>query len=143
MYTLNIPYKTFESELRVRPDDIDMFKHVHNSKYFDYVLAARYEQMDTCYGMSMEHFMEQGFGWLVKAAQVNYKRALTMGDYFIVQTGIDVINERECRIKFNIIIKDSQKLSSDGWFEFTMIDMATGKAVKIPKDIVEHYSIPA
>ena len=37
-------YATFETELRVRPDDIDMFQHAHNSKYFDYVLAARYEQ---------------------------------------------------------------------------------------------------
>lgn len=32
-------YKTFETEHRVRPDDIDMFQHVHNSKYLDYVLA--------------------------------------------------------------------------------------------------------
>ncbi|MEM7013763.1 MAG: acyl-CoA thioesterase, partial [Verrucomicrobiota bacterium] len=33
-------YSTFESELAVRPDDIDLNGHVHNSKYLDYVLAA-------------------------------------------------------------------------------------------------------
>ena len=46
-------YSTFETEFRVRPDDIDMFQHVHNSKYFDYVLAARYDQMERCYGVAM------------------------------------------------------------------------------------------
>lgn len=25
----------FESELTVRPDDIDMYQHVHSSRYFD------------------------------------------------------------------------------------------------------------
>jgi YbgC/YbaW family acyl-CoA thioester hydrolase len=73
-------YKTFESEHRVRPDDIDMYNHVHNSKYFDYVTAARYDQMDINYGMSMEAFIQRGFGWLVRTAHVDYKRPLTMGD---------------------------------------------------------------
>ena len=30
----------FETELQVRPDDIDMNQHVHASRYHDYVLAA-------------------------------------------------------------------------------------------------------
>ncbi|RRN77297.1 acyl-CoA thioesterase, partial [Pseudoxanthomonas sp. SGD-10] len=53
-------FSKFTTEHKVRPDDIDMFKHVHNSVYLDYVLAARYEQMETCYGMSMDKFLELG-----------------------------------------------------------------------------------
>ena len=53
----------FETELQVRPDDIDMNQHVHASRYLDYVLAARYDQMERCYGMSMEEFVRAGFGW--------------------------------------------------------------------------------
>jgi YbgC/YbaW family acyl-CoA thioester hydrolase len=134
-------YKTFETELRVRPDDIDMFQHVHNSKYLDYVLAARYDQMEHCYGMSMEKFMERGFGWVVKAVHINYKRALTLGDYFMVSTAIEAIDERGCRVKFFITSKTSDKISCDGWFDFVMIDMKSGKGVKIPEDIMEHYSL--
>jgi YbgC/YbaW family acyl-CoA thioester hydrolase len=134
-------YKTFETELRVRPDDIDMFQHVHNSKYLDYVLAARYDQMEHCYGMSMEKFMERGFGWVVKAVHMNYKRSLTLGDYFMVSTGIESIDERGCRVKFTITNKANDKVSSDGWFDFVMIDLKSTKSVKIPDDILEHYSI--
>ena len=134
-------YATFTTEYRVRPDDIDMFQHVHNSKYLDYVLAARYDQMDQCYGMSMEKFMERGFGWVVKAVHINYKRSLTMGDYFIVRTSIETIDDRGCRVRFAILIKDSEKVSCDGWFDFVMIDMQTGKGVKIPHDIIQHYNV--
>ena len=28
----------FETELQVRPDDIDMNQHVHGSRYFDYTM---------------------------------------------------------------------------------------------------------
>jgi thioesterase-3 len=134
-------YSTFETEFRVRPDDIDMFQHVHNSKYFDYVLAARYDQMERCYGMSMEKFMERGFGWVVRTAHVDYKRALAMGDYFIVKTGIESIDDKGCRVKFTITNKASKKICCDGWFDYTMIDMATGRAAKVPRDIIEQYMI--
>src|SRR3546814_6911373 len=72
-------FSRFKTEYTVRPDDIDMFQHVHNSKYFDYVLAARYDQMRDYYGMTMEDFMADGFGWVVRTAHVNYKRAMRMG----------------------------------------------------------------
>ncbi|RVU00511.1 acyl-CoA thioesterase [Mucilaginibacter limnophilus] len=133
-------YKTFETELRVRPDDIDMYQHVHNSKYFDYVQAARYEQMDVNYGMSMEVFLSRGFGWLVRAVHIVYKRPLLMGDYFIVRTSVEDISKKSCRVKFSIIIKSSGKVSADGWFDFVLIDMKTGKGVTIPEDIIKHYT---
>jgi len=132
-------YATFETEFRVRPDDIDMFQHVHNSKYFDYVLAARYDQMERCYGMAMEKFMERGFGWVVRTAHVAYKRPLVMGDYFVVQTGIETINDKGCRVKFNITNKATTKVCSEGWFDYVMIDLQTGKGAKIPGDVIAHY----
>jgi YbgC/YbaW family acyl-CoA thioester hydrolase len=134
-------YKTFETEHRVRPDDIDMYNHVHNSKYFDYVLAARYEQMETCYGMGMDIFIKRGFGWLVRTVYMDYKRPLKMSDYFIARTGIDSIDERKCRVNFTILSKNTGKVCCDGWFDFVMIEMQTGKAALIPKDVIEHYQI--
>ncbi|MEX1275649.1 MAG: acyl-CoA thioesterase, partial [Bacteroidota bacterium] len=64
----------FETEMQVRPDDIDMNQHVHNSRYFDYVLAARFDQMERCYRMPMAEFIKLGFGWVIKTAFVEYKR---------------------------------------------------------------------
>jgi len=132
-------YRTYETELRVRPDDIDMYNHVHNSRYFDYVLAARYDQMERCYGMGMEKFLARGYGWLVRTVYMDYKRPLKMSDYFLVRTSIDTINEKICKVNFEIISKVTSKTCCDGWFDFVLIDMATGKGALIPLDIIEHY----
>jgi acyl-CoA thioester hydrolase/thioesterase-3 len=132
-------YNTYETELRVRPDDIDMYNHVHNSRYFDYVMAARYDQMERCYGIGMDKFLEKGMGWLVRGVYMDYKRALKMSDYFLVRTGIESINTKKCRVHFEILNKATKKTCCDGWFDFVMIDMATNKGIPIPQDIIEHY----
>ena len=134
-------YSRFKTGFRVRPDDIDMFNHVHNSTYFDYVLAARYEQMQTCYKMPMESFLEQGYGWVVRTAFVDYKRPLSLSDTFTVETGIETINPKGCRVSFEIVIDKTGKVSCEGWFDYVLIRTETGRSVKISEEMMEKYSI--
>lgn len=134
-------HSKFESEFQVRPDDIDMNQHVHNSRYFDYVLAARYDQMKRCYKMPMEEFIKHGFGWVIRTAHVEYKRPLGMGDWFIVKTWINEIFKDGVRVHFEIIKKATGKLSCDGYFNYTMVNLETGRAEAIPQFIRDKYSV--
>ena len=136
-----MPHSKFETELQVRPDDIDMNKHVHNSRYFDYVLAARYDQMERCYNMPMAEFIKLGFGWVVRTAHVEFKRPLGLGDRFIVRTWIDEVYNDGVKVHFEILKKVNGKLSCDGYFHYTMVNMESGQAEAIPHWIVEKYSI--
>jgi YbgC/YbaW family acyl-CoA thioester hydrolase len=131
----------FQTELQIRPDDIDMNRHVHNSRYFDYVLAARYDQMSRCYGMGMEEFLEAGFGWVVKAAHLEFKRPLNLGDSIIVTTWIEEMFADGVKVQFEIARKANGKLCCDGYFDYTMIRLATGRAEAIPNAIRDKYSI--
>jgi YbgC/YbaW family acyl-CoA thioester hydrolase len=132
-------FQTYETELRVRPDDIDMYNHVHNSRYFDYVMAARYDQMERCYGLGMDKFLDRGFGWLVRGVAMDFKRALKMSEYFLVRTSVESIDAKKCRVNFSIVSKATKKVCCDGWFDFVMIDMATSKGIAIPQDVIDHY----
>lgn len=134
-------YSEFETELAVRPDDIDMNQHVHNSRYFDYVLAARYDQMSRCYKMSMDDFIAAGFGWVVKTAHVEYKRPLGMGDVMIVKTRIEEIAKDGVKVEFDIVKKSNGKVCCSGWFDYTMVGLKTGRAEAIPDWIAEKYSV--
>src|SRR5690606_9911028 len=119
------PYSRFTTSYRVRPDDIDMFQHVHNSRYFDYVLAARYDQMHLYYGMSMDEFLQMGYGWVVRTAYVEYKRPLQLGDRFLVETGIVALLDRGCEVTFDIRHKETGKLVCTGKFEYILINLKT------------------
>jgi thioesterase-3 len=134
-------YNIFETELRVRPDDIDMFNHVHNSKYLDYVLAARYEQMEKFYKMPWEEFTKLGFGWVVSRVDINFKRPLLMNDTMIIRTGILTMNEKGCSVQFEIINKKTNKISSDGIFDYVLIDLKTSRGIKVSEEMIKAYSI--
>ena len=134
-------HSTFETIVPVRPDDIDMNQHVHNSKYLDYVLAARLDQMERCYQLPMSAFVERGFSWFVKVAHIEHKRQLLMGDCAIVRTRVTEIAGRSCHIEFEILRQETGKTAATGWFEYVMVDAASGRAVAIPEDIVAAYSI--
>ncbi len=127
--------------MQVRPDDLDMNQHVHASRYQDYVLAARYDQMARCYRMSMEEFLQAGLGWYVKTAHFDYKRALKLGEHFIVRTWIDAVARAEVKVCFEIVRKTNGKLCCAGWCEYTLIDLKTGRAENIPDDVLQKYSI--
>ena len=131
----------FETELQVRPDDIDMNQHVHGSRYFDYVLAARYDQMARCYQMSMEEFLQAGLGWFARACHMEYKRPLRMGDHFTVRTWVEDIQKDTVRVQFEIFKKPGNKLCCEGYFDYTLIRMATGRAEAIPDWIAAKYSV--
>jgi YbgC/YbaW family acyl-CoA thioester hydrolase len=131
----------FETELQVRPDDLDMNQHVHGSRYFDYVLAARYEQMARCYQMSMEEFLQAGYAWFTRTAHIEYKRPLQLGDWFIVRTWVEDILETSVRVDFIILKKANGKISADGYCDYTLVKRETGRAELIPEWIAQKYAI--
>ncbi|MFA6469546.1 MAG: acyl-CoA thioesterase [Bacteroidota bacterium] len=134
-------YSTFSSEILIRPDDIDMNSHVHFSKYLDLVLAARYEQMSRDYKMSMDEFIRRGLGWVVSTCHVHYKRPLLLGDTAIVKTAIKEFGTSSAKVGFEILRKESGKLSADGYFDYTLINLQSGRAEKLPVDVIQKYNI--
>ena len=134
-------HSEFESEISVRPDDIDMNNHVHNSKYFDYVLTARYEQMKRDYKMPMEEFHSLGYTWVVSSSHIDYKRPLKIGDKILVRTRLDNVNGAQVKIYFRILLKQNEKLSAEGYLLYTMISLKNGRPVRIPEEIIKKYTI--
>ncbi|HET7536024.1 MAG TPA: acyl-CoA thioesterase [Candidatus Didemnitutus sp.] len=134
-------FSKFETELQVRPDDIDMYQHVHSSRYMDYVLAARFDQMERCYKMPMSEFEKQGYGWYMAATQMNFRLSLGMGDGFIVRTWIEKFTLIGLRVEFEIDRKADGRRCCDGWFDYVMISLETTRPVRIPESIRNKYSI--
>ncbi len=131
----------FTSEIPVRPDDIDMFQHVHNSRYLDYIQAARYDQMIRCYKMSMEEFMIMGYGFVVKRTELNFKRPLIMGDVMLISTQVKEFSGSDVIVEFEIVNKKNEKISCDGIMVYAMINLKTGRSEKIPEEIQTKFLI--
>jgi acyl-CoA thioester hydrolase/thioesterase-3 len=134
-------FSKFETELAVRPDDIDLYQHVHSTRYLDYVLAARFDQMERHYGMSMQAFAARGLGWYMHAAAIQYKRPLGWGDRMIVRCWIESFTETGCRVCFEIDKLPLRKRVCEGHTDYTLVTLENGRATPLPADVCEKYSI--
>jgi YbgC/YbaW family acyl-CoA thioester hydrolase len=131
----------FESEITIRPDDIDLNNHVHNTKYLDYILAARFDQMIKYYKMTIKDFEELGYSWVVSDTFIEYKRALTLYDKILVRTQMGTVNGAQCKVNFWIVKKENNKIAAQGYLTYTMVSLKNGRPVRIPKEIINKYSI--
>lgn len=134
-------YSRFTTELQVRPDDIDMNSHVHASRYIDYVIAARFDQMERYYKVSMHAFHELGFSWVVKSTTLNFKRALGMAEVFLVTTWVKGFARDGVDVGFEITRKTNGKICCSGDFHYTLISTTTARAVPLPESIIACYSV--
>ena len=134
-------YSKFETELAVRPDDIDLYQHVHSTRYLDYVLAARFDQMERCYHMPMQAFAAQGLGWFMSAAAIQFKRPLGWGDRMVVRTWIVLFTETGCRVAFEIEKLPTGKRVCEGHCDYSLVTLSTGRATPLSEEIRAKYSI--
>jgi len=133
-------YTAYETEIAIRPDDIDLNNHVHNTKYLEYVFTARYIQMRDGYKMSMQEFWKRELNWVISITHIEYKRSIKLEDKIIVRTQIGEVNGAQAKVLFSIINKETNKVASDGYLIYTMISTKNGRPVRIPDDIIEMYS---
>ena len=134
-------YSKFETELAVRPDDIDLYQHVHSTRYLDYVLAARFEQMERCYRMPMDVFARQGLGWFMASATIHYRRPLGLGDRMCVRTWVDHFTENGCRVAFEIDRLPTHKRACEGHCDYVLVALASGRATLLTDEIRQRYAI--
>jgi YbgC/YbaW family acyl-CoA thioester hydrolase len=131
----------FETEIIVRPDDIDMNNHVHNSKYLDYIQTARFIQMRDKYKVPMEEYHSLGYNWVASEVHIEYKRALKFGDIALVKTQVGTWNGAQVTINVWVYNKATNKISVEGKMVYTLVSLSSGRPVRIPEDIVERHKI--
>ncbi|MEA3467950.1 MAG: thioesterase family protein [Thermodesulfobacteriota bacterium] len=135
-------YSIFETKVTVRPDDIDMNNHVHYSRYLDYILMARYDQMKKDYKVAMEEFVERGFSWVASEVNIQYKRPIFLEDGTItVRTQLEEFNGARVVINFWIVKGEKEKIAAEGRINYTMISVKSGRPTRVPDDIVEQYQV--
>ena len=137
---MSLDYSEYLSLVQVRPDDIDLFGHVHSAKYLDYFLAARFEQMQKNYLCGMDEFLSQGLGWFLQDFDISYKRPLKLGDITHVYTRIISLERTGSIVGFRMM-NPANKLVSEGKGKFALVDIKTSRAIAVPEWVVERYSV--
>jgi YbgC/YbaW family acyl-CoA thioester hydrolase len=87
--------KILESTARIRFHDCDPFGHLNNSRYIDYCLTARGDQLLDEYGFDIYQLaQEQGTGWVAGQTQIAYHDPARLTEAVMIRTQLIAYSAR-------------------------------------------------
>jgi acyl-CoA thioester hydrolase/thioesterase-3 len=93
------------------------------------------------YKVPMEEFIARGYSWVGSTVHIDYKRAAKLGDKLIVRTQVDSFSGAQVKVNFWMILKESEKVSTEGHAIYTLISNSNGRPMRIPEEITQKYLI--
>ncbi len=124
----NFP-KILESKVLVRFPDCDPFNHLNNSKYIDYTINAREDQLIEIYQFDIYKIAkETGLSWVVSQNQIAYLSPAFLMEKLTIQTRLIKATDKNLEIEAIIYNYDKTKLKTVLWTRLTHFNLRTNKS---------------
>lgn len=137
---LTVFNKKPESRLMIRFQDCDPFRHLNQSRYLDYFVNAREDQLRENYGLDIFRFaMENGHGWMVTKNQIAYLRQVLVNETVIIQTHIMDFDESNISVEMLMWDEGKIKVKALLWATFAYVDLKTSKRDRHVPELMEFY----
>lgn len=112
--------------LKVRGYHLDLFGHVNNARYLEFLEEARWAAFEKT--VDLEEMARKGLAFTVVNININYRRPAVMNDVLTVETEIDQWRRRSAVVRQEVKIKDSGELVADAQVTFVIFDTEKRKA---------------
>ena len=120
-------------EIKVRGFHIDIFSHVNNARYLEFMEEARWVVIDKY--IDLKRMRAKGIIFVVVNININYRRPASMGDILELYLGLTKIGCKSAIFYQEIRLKGTDTIVADAQVTFVFADKNTGKAVKIDDEI--------
>jgi thioesterase III len=120
-------------EIKVRGFHIDVFSHVNNARYLEFMEEARWVVIDKY--IDLKRMMAKGIIFVVVNININYRSPSSLGDILELYLGLTKIGGKSAVFYQEIRLKGTDTVVADAHVTFVFADKITGKAVKIDDEM--------
>jgi YbgC/YbaW family acyl-CoA thioester hydrolase len=121
--------KSPESTLKIRFPDCDPFNHLNNSKYIDYMINAREDQLLSYYDFDLYKLAtEKGLGWVVVQNQIAYATPAILMETVSIQTRLMMHEEKSLLFEAAMWNEDKTILKAILWSKLVHFNLKTKKS---------------
>jgi thioesterase-3 len=121
------------TEIKVRGYHADFYGHVNNARYLEFFEEDRWAHLEA--KIDLRKWAQQGIIFLVVNINVNYRRAVPVGETLVITTGLEKIGNRSVILHQKIFLKDSNDIAADALVTFVMTDKS-GKTVSMDEEML-------
>ncbi|MEQ9519316.1 MAG: acyl-CoA thioesterase [Parvibaculum sp.] len=133
----------FLVHVTVKPDYIDEFQHTNNVVYLTWMAKAAWEHSKAL-GLDFEAYQKVGKGMVVRAHEMEYLAPSHDGEEITIATWITGNDKRlRLRRRFQMVNQKIGKTLLRGRSDFVCIDIASGRASRMPDAFINTYALTA
>ncbi len=122
------------TEIEVRGYHADFYGHVNNARYLEFFEEDRWAHLES--KIDLKKWAAQGIIFLVVNINVNYRRAVPVGETLVVTTNLEKIGNRSVVLQQKILLKGSEEVAADALITFVIADK-TGRAVSMDGEMLQ------
>jgi len=123
--------------IKVRGFHTDMFGHVNNARYLEFLEEARWEFLE--HHMDYNKWEKLGNAFIVANINISYKRPSKLGEMLEIQSNISELGERSGVVHQEIFLKDQKIKIAAADVTFVIINIRTKKSVIIEGEMKEIF----
>lgn len=123
------------SQIKVRGFHLDIYQHVNNARYLEFLEEARWEYLEDT--GDLEYFQSLGLAWVIVNININYRASATMGQTLNVTTALSKVGGKSAVFNQVITLAGTDTIVADADITFVLLNQKTGKPVKIEGEVLE------
>ncbi len=120
-------------EIKVRGYHLDLFRHVNNARYLEFLEEARWSLLES--RGNLELLEKRGYAFAVVNININYRRAAFMGEILQIATSVKTIGARSCVMRQLVTLQGADTVVADADVTFVIVDTHTDKAAPLEGEL--------
>lgn len=135
---IQLPPQAHQTEIRVRGFHLDIYRHVNNARYLEFLEEARWHYFDEV-GLT-PLFVTACCGMAVININISYRYSAGFGDDLLITTALSKIQPRKVEVSQTITLKNTGQTVVQAQVAFMAFDQKSNKAISFPVVIQQRFA---
>ena len=122
-------------EIKIRGYHLDLFGHVNNARYLEFLEEARWDAFEKT--VNLEELARRGWAFTVVNINISYRRPALMNDVICVQTQVTKWGRRSAVIRQTVVLKGTDTVVADADVTFVIYDTNSQKTAVMEGELLD------
>ena len=127
----------------IRFQDCDPFQHLSNSKYIDYMVQSREDQLKAAYELDLYALAQStGQGYVTSTNQIAYLRPAVPYERVLIESQVIGFDERASHVELRMMSETGTVCKAVLWARFAFFDIRKQRAARQTEELLQlHQAI--
>ncbi|MBI3518095.1 MAG: acyl-CoA thioesterase [Bacteroidetes bacterium] len=119
--------KTPSSTYKIRFNDCDMFGHLNNARYIDYLINARQDHLKENYGFDFAEYYKNNLGWVINSHEITYLKPAFFDEIVSIQSCLLKVDNGSLLVEALMMDENKHHLKAIMRSKLILVNIKTGK----------------